>query len=177
MLPNAKDMIGPPVPANLQNPALAGRPMPNGKGADASLVSSRPMTVTVPPAATSLMSGSAKSTLGGTHLEDRIAYQYNALGRRDPFQPLVDGGFVGNDVGGDAAPDVGGINVVGIIWGADDKFALVEDARGRSFVLRTGDQVMNGVVTGLKRDAMQVALTVDGQTESVEIPLTRKGVN
>jgi hypothetical protein len=32
----------------------------------------------------------------------QLTYQYNALGRRDPFQPMVGGEFVGDDVGGDA---------------------------------------------------------------------------
>jgi hypothetical protein len=132
-------------------------------------VSSTPMVAGTTP--------QTKLNVPGTHLEDRIAYQYNALGRRDPFQPLVDGGFVGNDVGGDAPPDVGGIKVVGIVWGTNDKFALVEDPSGNSLVLRPGDKVMNGVVTSLKRDAVMVTMTVDGQTESVAIPLTRKGEN
>jgi hypothetical protein len=132
-------------------------------------VSSTPMVAGTTP--------QSKLNVPGTHLEDRIAYQYNALGRRDPFQPLVDGGFVGNDVGGDAPPDVGGIKVVGIVWGTNDKFALVEDPSGNSLVLRPGDKVMNGVVTSLKRDAVMVTMTVDGQTESVAIPLTRKGEN
>ncbi len=108
-------------------------------------------------------------------LEERVTYQYNALGRRDPFVPMVGGTFVGDDVGGDAPPDVGGIKVVGIVWGADDKFALIEDARGSSGVLRAGDKVMNGFVETLRRDAVVVKLTVDGQTETVAIPLTRKG--
>jgi len=34
-----------------------------------------------------------------------VTYQYNALGRRDPFQSLIGGEFVGADVGGDAPPD------------------------------------------------------------------------
>jgi len=76
-----------------------------------------------------------------------------------------------------APPDVGAIKVVGVVWGTDDKFAMAEDAQGRSLVLRPGDKVMNGVVSGLKRDALMVDLTVDGQTESVVIPLTRKGEN
>jgi len=108
-------------------------------------------------------------------IEEQVTYQYNALGRRDPFQPMIGGTFVGDDVGGDAPPDVGGMKVVGIVWGANDKFALVEDGRGQSTVLRAGDKVMNGVVETLKRDAVIVNLTVDGQTESVTIPLTRKG--
>ncbi len=107
--------------------------------------------------------------------EERVIYHYNALGRRDPFQALIGGGFVGMDVGGDAPPDVGGIKVVGIVWGASDKFALVEDPRGNSMVLREGDKVTNGVVEGLKRDALIVRLTVDGLSQSVTIPVTRKG--
>jgi hypothetical protein len=109
------------------------------------------------------------------HIDDQLTYQYNALGRRDPFQPLINGAYVGADVGGDAPPDVGGIRVVGIVWGASDKFALVEDPRGDSFVLRCGDKVMNGVVTELKRDALVVNLTTDGQSQTVTIPLIRKG--
>jgi len=104
-----------------------------------------------------------------------VTYQYNALGRRDPFQPLVGGGFVGADVGGKAPPDVGSIRVVGIVWGAEDRFALVEDPRGDSMVLREGDKVMNGYVEGLRRDALIIKLSVDGQIQTVSIPLTRKG--
>ena len=109
------------------------------------------------------------------HLDDQVAYQYNALGRRDPFQSLLSGEYVGSDVGGGAPPDVGGLKVVGIVWGDADQFALVEDARGDSHILRRGDKVMNGFVEVLKRDAMIVNLTLDGQSQSVRVPLTRKG--
>jgi len=108
-------------------------------------------------------------------LDEQVTYQYNALGRRDPFQPLIGGEYVGADVGGDAPPDVGGIKVVGIVWGDADKFALVEDGRGESHVLRRGDKVMNGYVESLNREGIVVSLTTDGQTQSVTIPLTRKG--
>jgi hypothetical protein len=109
------------------------------------------------------------------HLDEQLTYQYNALGRRDPFQSLLTGEYVGADVGGEAPPDVGGLKVVGIVWGDADQFALVEDARGDSHILRRGDKVMNGYVEALKRDAMVVNLTVDGQSQSVTVPLTRKG--
>ncbi|MBI5169511.1 MAG: hypothetical protein HZA61_08490 [Candidatus Eisenbacteria bacterium] len=109
------------------------------------------------------------------HMEDHLTYQYNALGRRDPFQSLVEGDFVGADVGGDAPLDVGGIKIVGVVWGATDQFALAEDVRGNSFVLRKGDKVQNGYVEALRRDAVVVNLTAEGQTQSVVIPLVRKG--
>jgi hypothetical protein len=108
-------------------------------------------------------------------LDEQTTYHYNALGRRDPFQPLIGGAYVGVDVGGDAPPDVGGLKVVGIVWGEADKFAMVEDGRGESHVLRRGDKVMNGFVESLTREAVVVSLTSEGQTQSVTIPLTRKG--
>lgn len=108
-------------------------------------------------------------------LDEHVTYQYNALGRRDPFTPILGGEFIGVDVGGDAPADIGGIKVVGIMWGTADKFALAEDGRGNSLVLRAGDKVMNGVVEAVQREAVVVKLTVDGQTQSVAIPLTRKG--
>src|SRR5207244_4160676 len=59
------------------------------------------------------------------HMDDQVTYQYNALGRRDPFSSLLTGEYVGADVGGDVPPDVGCLKVVGIVWGDADQFALV----------------------------------------------------
>ena len=159
--------IGPPAPASL----LARGPVPVGSATPAQPVgaavaaSSQPMSVTMKPVAGPSVS----------HLDEHLTYQYNALGRRDPFQPLIGGAYVGADEGGTALPDLGGLKVVGIVWGTDDQFAMVEDSRGQSMVLRRGDKVMNGVVESLKRDGMVVSLTVDGQSQSVVIPLTKKG--
>ena len=105
-----------------------------------------------------------------------VTYQYNALGRRDPFMPLVGGGYVGAERAACAPADVGRHSRSSASCGVhEDKFALVEDPRGNSMVLRKGDKVMNGTVEGLRRDAIVVKLTSDGSSELVEIPLTRKG--
>ena len=130
-------------------------------GVVAAAASMRPAMGPVPSASAS-----------AARLDDQVTYQYNALGRRDPFMPLVGGRQY---VPIEAPPDIGGLQVVGIVWGAEDKFAIIEDNRGNSTVLRPGDKVMDGVVQGLKRDGVVVDLTVDGQTQSVTIPLTRKG--
>ena len=127
------------------------------------------------PVVTSVAPSNTRANAQMAHLDDHLTYQYNALGRRDPFQSLVSGDFVGVDVGGDAPPDPGGIKVVGIVWGSTDQFALVEDVRGNSLVLRKGDKVQNGYVQALKRDAVIFSLTAEGQTQSVVIPLIRKG--
>jgi Tfp pilus assembly protein PilP len=109
------------------------------------------------------------------HLDEHVTYQYNAIGRRDPFQSLINGEFVGADVGGDAPPDPGGMKIVGIVWGATDQFAMVEDVRGNSYVLRKGDKLQNGYVESLRRDAVVVNVTADGQSQQVVIPFVRKG--
>ncbi len=121
--------------------------------------------------------GDAKATpiAPAAQLDEHVTYQYNTLGRRDPFQSYIDGSFVGEDVGGDAPVEVGGMKVVGVVWGETDRFAMVEDGRGNSHVLRRGDKVMNGFVEDLKKDGVVVNLTADGQSQSVTIPLIRKG--
>ena len=61
---------------------------------------------------------------------------------------------------------------------AEDKCATsrgVEEACHHSLVLRQGDKVMNGVVEELRRDALVVKLDMDGLSQSVTIPVTRKG--
>jgi hypothetical protein len=143
-------------------PQAGKTPAGQGRGGVAAVAASmRPTMSPVPSASPSV-----------ARLDDQVTYQYNALGRRDPFMPLVGGRQY---VPIEAPPDIGGLQVVGVVWGAQDKFAIVEDGRGNSTVLRPGDKVMNGVVQGLKRDGVIVDLAVDGQTQSVTIPLTRKG--
>jgi len=110
-------------------------------------------------------------------IDEHVTYQYNALGRRDPFQSLITGEYVreGGPDGDQAPPDAGGMKIVGIVWGATDQFAMVEDARGNSYVLRKGDKVQNGFVESLRRDAVVVNITADGQSQTVVIPYVRKG--
>jgi len=156
-------MVGAPASAGARAPVgLQARGVP---GRAAVAASTQPMAVSVKPT----------SRPSGSHIDEHVTYQYNALGRRDPFQPLIGGGFLGADVGGDAPPDVGGLKVVGIVWGANDQFAMAEDARGESIVLHRGDKVQNGFVESLKRDGVVVNLTVDGQSQTVVIPLIKKG--
>ena len=119
--------------------------------------------------------GSASSA---GHIDEHVTYQYNALGRRDPFQSLLTGEYVPEndpETGKQLPPDPGGMKIVGIVWGPTDQFAMVEDARGNSYVLRKGDKVQSGYVESLRRDAVVVNITADGQSQTVVIPFVRKG--
>src|SRR5438093_1519328 len=125
------------APASVGAAGARGSAGPQAKGTPGRTTvtaSTQPMAITVKPVSRPTVS----------HIDEHVTYQYNALGRRDPFQPLIGGGFLGADVGGDAPPDVGGLKVVGIVWGANDQFAMAEDALGQSIVLHRGDKVQNG---------------------------------
>jgi hypothetical protein len=132
-------------------------------GAGAALVTA----VTHDPVSTAAQSG---------RIDEHITYQYNALNRRDPFQSLLTGEYVPEgEPGAQTPPDPGGMRIVGIVWGATDQFAMVEDVRGNSYVLRKGDKLQNGYVEALRRDAVVVNVTADGQSQTVVIPFVRKG--
>ncbi len=153
----------------LDDAAHGKQPKPIARGVG----SAKPAAARAKTQTTAKPAGPGPQTL--TQVDEQVTYQYNALGRRDPFLSLVGDVYVGSDVGGDAPPDIGGLKVVGIVWGTGDRFALVEDPRGNSLVLRKGDKVMNGEVEQLMREAIVVKHTVDGQTDWVTIPLTKKG--
>lgn len=101
----------------------------------------------------------------------REQYIYSSGDRRDPFQSLLDGRFQTAD---DALVDVGDIHLVGIMWGVADKFALVEDSRGRGYVLRVGDPVVNGYISGISRTELQVVQNAFGDSQSISIQLKPK---
>jgi len=102
----------------------------------------------------------------------REQYTYLSDGRRDPFQSLLDGKFQGTGDG--QLVDVGDIHLVGIMWGRADKFALVEDSRGRGYVLRVGDPVVNGYISGISKTELQIVQNAFGESQSMSIKLQPK---
>jgi len=111
-------------------------------------------------------------SLDASVLFQREQYTYTGDGRRDPFQSLLDGKFQGSGDG--ALVDVGDIHLVGIMWGAADKFALVEDSRGRGYVLRVGDPVVNGYISGISKTELQIVQNAFGESQSMSIKLQPK---
>jgi hypothetical protein len=106
------------------------------------------------------------------HLLNREVYVYKTVGRRDPFASLLTGEF--ETTVGRPLLDVSSMKLVGIVWGASDKFALVEDGHGHGFVLRVGDPVLNGYIAGLTKEELIVKQSSYGDTQTVTIQLQRK---
>ena len=102
----------------------------------------------------------------------REQYVYTSGMRRDPFLSLLSGKFQSDGEG--ALADVGDMHLVGIMWGSADKFALVEDSRGRAYVLRVGDPVVNGYISGISKTDLQVVQNAFGESQTLSIQLKPK---
>lgn len=101
----------------------------------------------------------------------RERYFYSSFARRDPFASLISGSFAattGNDL-----LDVGEISLVGVVWGEDDKFAVVQDVRKHVHVLRVGDRVVNGKVIKVTKTSLTVQHYFFGETANVTIQMSQ----
>lgn len=105
----------------------------------------------------------------------RERYFYSSFARRDPFGSLIKGSFAASMTGD--LLDIGELNLVGVVWGEDDKFAMVQDQRKHVHVLRQGDRVVNGKVIRLTRDSLTVQHYFFGETANVTIQLQGEGEN
>lgn len=87
-------------------------------------------------------------------------YAYGDQVRRDPFVSLV-----GDDYLEEHPEDktlLSDFAVRGILWGENDRFALVEDAQGASFILHEGDRLGRFSVTRIEPGAVLVYSTEYG---------------
>ena len=174
-----------PVPAPAGAPGVvAGNPpaavatgVPAGAAATGAAVGAGDVasgsSLAEPMAGAPVMAGEAPRSLDASVLFAREQYVYTSANRRDPFQSLLDGKFQ-SESGDGSLVDVGDIHLVGVMWGSSDKFALVEDSRGRGFVLRVGDPVVNGYISGITKSEIQVVQNAFGDTQMLSIQLKPK---
>jgi len=155
--------------ASTANPAATA---PLATGATALPAPAVPAVPGAPGAVAGAPAIETPKSLDASVLFQREQYTYTGDGRRDPFQSLLDGKFQGSGDG--ALVDVGDIHLVGIMWGAADKFALVEDSRGRGYVLRVGDPVVNGYISGISKTELQIVQNAFGESQSMSIKLQPK---
>jgi len=99
----------------------------------------------------------------------RETYFYVSSSLRDPFGSLIEGNFVSD--ASSRLPDVGSIELLGVMWGDSDRFAMVEDREGNGYVLRVGDPVVNGEVSGITRDSVTIRQFFFGTSTTVTLKL------
>jgi hypothetical protein len=81
-------------------------------------------------------------------------YAYGDQVRRDPFVSLVGDDYLEEHP--DDKTQLSDFAVRGILWGENDRFALVEDAQGASFILHEGDRLGSFSVTRIEPDGVLV---------------------
>jgi hypothetical protein len=99
----------------------------------------------------------------------RETWFYTASSLRDPFGSLVDGRFMSDT--SDRLPDIGSLELLGVMWGDEDRFAMCENREGQGFVLRVGDPVVNGQVSGITRDSITIRQYFFGTSTTVTLKL------
>jgi len=99
-------------------------------------------------------------------------YYYSAFNRRDPFRSLVSGRFVRNDRM--ESVNLNAVELVGIVKGELDRFALLEDDKGFNYILRVGDRVHNGTVVSIGDQSMVARVTNFGQTSKFTLHLVQR---
>jgi hypothetical protein len=96
---------------------------------------------------------------------------YQSYGRSDPFKVLVDGDY--EKSGGSDLVDPNSAILVGVMWGNDDRFALVEDGEGFGYILRVGDRVRNGRIVSIRKNSITARVTLYGITNQVVLKLEK----
>jgi len=128
-----------------------------------------PATTTSPVAPVESDAAAATTTANGKVVLRENLYYYDAFNRRDPFRSLVDGAFNRNDKMD--LVNLSSVQLVGIVRGEVDRFALLEDASGYSYILRVGDRVHNGTVVSIGEEDLVARVTNFGQTTTVRLHL------
>ena len=100
------------------------------------------------------------------------SYYYGAFNRRDPFRSLVDGSFVRDDKM--ELVSLSAVELVGVVRGDLDRFALLEDEKGFTYVLRVGDRVRSGSVVAVGENTLTARVTSFGQTRKVTLHMVER---
>ncbi len=140
----------------------------------AGLVVSASAVFAAPPAATGGGDDSnivlkAPAAVGDELLLSRGHYFYTSFSRRDPFGSLLKGRFA--STGSDDLLDIGELILVGVVWGGNDKFAVVQDKRDNVHTLRIGDRMVNGKVVEITQTSLTVQHYFFGETANVTIQI------
>ena len=96
---------------------------------------------------------------------------YQSYGKEDPFKVLVAGDF--EQAAATELVDMNSAQLVGVMWGQDDRFALVENGDGFGYILRVGDRVQHGRVVSIRKNSLTARVTLYGITNKVILKLEK----
>lgn len=107
----------------------------------------------------------------GITLREKVFY-YQAFNQRDPFQSLMAGEF--EESGELDIVDIYSVKLVGVLAGGMEKFAMLEDNNGYSYIMKAGDPIRNGNIVSVSDRALVARVSLFGQTSTVTLRLEEK---
>jgi hypothetical protein len=107
----------------------------------------------------------------GITLRDKT-YYYQAFNQRDPFQSLIAGEF--EESGEFDIVDIYSVKLVGVLAGGMEKFAMLEDNNGYSYIMKAGDPIRNGNIVSVNDRTLVARVSLFGQTSTVTLRLEEK---
>jgi hypothetical protein len=152
------------------------KPRPSSSGALAAVALSLALSVVAAPGP--VRAAEAPDTTVSTPLAPKKtiirenSYYYGAFNRRDPFRSLVEGTFVRDTVM--ELVDLTAVELVGVVRGDLDRFALLEDEKGFTYIMRVGDKVRNGTIVAVGDDTMTARITTFGQTSQYTLRMVQR---
>jgi hypothetical protein len=105
---------------------------------------------------------------GNITLREKI-YYYQAFNQRDPFQSLIAGDF--EESGELDIVDIGSVKLVGVLSGGMEKFAMLEDTNGYSYIMKAGDPIRNGSIVSVGDRTLIARISLFGQSSTVTLRL------
>jgi hypothetical protein len=93
-------------------------------------------------------------------------YYYKAFNRRDPFQSLIVGEFEESEL---ELIDIYGVQLVGVLSGGMERFAMLEDNNGYGYIVKTGDPIRNGRIVSVGDRSLVARVSMFGQSTSVTL--------
>ena len=102
----------------------------------------------------------------------RLVVKYKTKQYRDPFATLINEAHVSNSPIEQKVPNVEGLRLVGIIESDGGKnSALLEDANGYGYILKTGDRVKKGYVLRIQSDRVYFQIFEYGWSRTLALHL------
>ncbi len=123
------------------------------------------------PAAPADTTALAQAAGDGITLREKVFY-YQAFNQRDPFQSLMAGEF--EESGELDIVDIYSVKLVGVLAGGMEKFAMLEDNNGYSYIMKAGDPIRNGNIVSVSDRALVARVSLFGQTSTVTLRLEEK---
>lgn len=111
----------------------------------------------------------AKGLTTKTNVRPDEGIFYSSRGKRDPFKPLISTKKIT-----DTLLDVDHAVLNGIMWSPKERYVLLQDEKGKGYVLEEGDKVSGGKVLSIRKKEVIFELYGFGKVRRVKLKITPK---